>query len=226
MARIARVSHVVLNVSDPEASAEWYRDVLGMEWMNYSPGLGMSFMSFGTLDHDMALIEHKEAAFAGLLVLSEKHGLIGDGGARGSDSGRHPPGLLLEAGAGWFVAVSLAAGNPVRAINARLQFLVGKNLRWGLVREVLLGRVFRQKVGLRCQNLGYGHSPVLRVLLEKVRALAEDVVELDARDDDLRVLWVVSHDAGEAVLAGAVGDDECHRVGVGGVKPKTNERGE
>ena len=62
MARIARVSHVVLNVSDPEASAEWYRDVLGMEWMNYSPGLGMSFMSFGTLDHDMALMKAPEGA--------------------------------------------------------------------------------------------------------------------------------------------------------------------
>ena len=79
MARIARVSHVVLNVSDPEASAEWYRDVLGMEWMNYSPSLGMSFMSFGTLDHDMALIKAPEGVELGSPGLSHT-ALCIDGG--------------------------------------------------------------------------------------------------------------------------------------------------
>ena len=56
MAKINRVSHVVLNVSDPEASAKWYSEALGMELMNYSPEVQMAFMSFGTLDHDIALI--------------------------------------------------------------------------------------------------------------------------------------------------------------------------
>ena len=70
MARISRVSHVVLNVKDPEASAEWYRDVLGMETMNYSPGIGMAFMSFGTLDHDIALIKAPEGVETGSPGLS------------------------------------------------------------------------------------------------------------------------------------------------------------
>ncbi len=70
MARIARVSHVVLNVKDPEASAKWYSDVLGMETMNYSPGIGMAFMSFGTLDHDIALIKAPEGVETGSPGLS------------------------------------------------------------------------------------------------------------------------------------------------------------
>ena len=37
MAKIERVGHVVLNVSDTQASAQWYVDVLGMELMNYTP---------------------------------------------------------------------------------------------------------------------------------------------------------------------------------------------
>ena len=57
MAKISRVSHVVLNVSDPEASAKWYSEALGMELMNYSPGLDIAFLSFGTLDHDIALVK-------------------------------------------------------------------------------------------------------------------------------------------------------------------------
>ena len=57
MARISRVSHVVLNVKDPQASAKWYSEALGMEIMNYSPELEMAFLSFGTLDHDIALIK-------------------------------------------------------------------------------------------------------------------------------------------------------------------------
>ena len=40
MAKISKVGHVVLNVSDTQASAKWYADVLGMELMNYTPGFG------------------------------------------------------------------------------------------------------------------------------------------------------------------------------------------
>jgi catechol 2,3-dioxygenase-like lactoylglutathione lyase family enzyme len=57
MARIQKVSHVVLNVSDPAASAEWYSDVLGMEVMSSMESMGMVFLSFGTQDHDIALIK-------------------------------------------------------------------------------------------------------------------------------------------------------------------------
>ena len=60
MARISKVGHVVLNVSDAQASAKWYADVLGMEIMNYTPGLEMAFLSFGTSDHDIALIKGPE----------------------------------------------------------------------------------------------------------------------------------------------------------------------
>ena len=79
MARIARVSHVVLNVKDPEASAKWYSEVLGMEAMNYSPGIGMAFMSFGTLDHDIALIKAPEGVETGSPGLSHT-ALCIDGG--------------------------------------------------------------------------------------------------------------------------------------------------
>ena len=70
MAKIGRVSHVVLNVKDPEASAKWYSEVLGMEAMNYSPGINMAFMSFGTLDHDIALIKAPEGVETGSPGLS------------------------------------------------------------------------------------------------------------------------------------------------------------
>ena len=79
MARIARVSHVVLNVKDPEASAKWYSEVLGMEAMNYSPGIGMAFMSFGTLDHDIALIKAPDGVETGSPGLSHT-ALCIDGG--------------------------------------------------------------------------------------------------------------------------------------------------
>ena len=79
MAKIGRVSHVVLNVKDPEASAKWYSEVLGMEKMNYSPGIGMAFMSFGTIDHDIALIKAPEGVETGSPGLSHT-ALVIDGG--------------------------------------------------------------------------------------------------------------------------------------------------
>ena len=36
MSKVNKVGHVVLAVKDPEASAKWYVDILGMEMMNYS----------------------------------------------------------------------------------------------------------------------------------------------------------------------------------------------
>ena len=79
MAKIGRVSHVVLNVKDPEASAKWYSEVLGMETMNYSPGIGMAFMSFGTIDHDIALIKAPAGVETGSPGLSHT-ALVIDGG--------------------------------------------------------------------------------------------------------------------------------------------------
>ena len=70
MARIERVGHVVLNVSDTQASAQWYVDVLGMELMNYTPGLEMAFLSFGVSDHDIALVKAPEGAELGSPGLS------------------------------------------------------------------------------------------------------------------------------------------------------------
>ena len=70
MARIERVGHVVLNVSDTQASAQWYVDVLGMELMNYTPRLEMAFLSFGVSDHDIALVKAPEGAELGSPGLS------------------------------------------------------------------------------------------------------------------------------------------------------------
>ena len=65
MARVEKVGHVVLAVKDPEASAKFYTEALGMELMNYSPEIGMAFLSFGTRDHDIALIRAPEDALLG-----------------------------------------------------------------------------------------------------------------------------------------------------------------
>ncbi len=70
MAKIGKVGHVVLSVSDTQASAKWYADVLGMELMNYTPGLEMAFLSFGTRDHDIALVKGPEGVELGSPGLS------------------------------------------------------------------------------------------------------------------------------------------------------------
>ena len=53
MARIGRVGHVVLRVTDVDAAEEFYRDALGMETVRRSEGA--AFMSFGTQHHDIGL---------------------------------------------------------------------------------------------------------------------------------------------------------------------------
>ena len=79
MAKIKKVAHVVLNVSDPHASAKWYSETLGMEIMSHMPQLEMSFLSFGTQDHDIALIKAPEGAPLGSPGLSHT-ALMVDGG--------------------------------------------------------------------------------------------------------------------------------------------------
>lgn len=56
--KIKRVAHVVLYVGDPEASARWYCNVLGMQVsakVYEGPYTGGVFLSFGEHDHDLAL---------------------------------------------------------------------------------------------------------------------------------------------------------------------------
>lgn len=58
MPRIRRLAHLVLYVRDPEASAAWYSDVLGMTVtarVGGGPYAGGVFLSFGESDHDIAL---------------------------------------------------------------------------------------------------------------------------------------------------------------------------
>lgn len=50
---VKKVGHVVFNVRDPEASARWYKEILGM--IETARGEGGIFLSFGEQDHDIAL---------------------------------------------------------------------------------------------------------------------------------------------------------------------------
>ncbi|MBM3226364.1 MAG: hypothetical protein FJZ47_21585 [Candidatus Tectomicrobia bacterium] len=69
MARINKVGHVVLNVKDVAASAQFYADVLGMEVMLLR-GENAAFLSFGTQHHDIALFKAPEGAEMGGLGLN------------------------------------------------------------------------------------------------------------------------------------------------------------
>ena len=65
MVKVNKVGHVVLAVRDPEASAKWYTEVLGMELMHYSDKGKMAFLSFGTQHHDIAVVKAPEDAKLG-----------------------------------------------------------------------------------------------------------------------------------------------------------------
>lgn len=65
---VDRIAHVVLFVSDPEASARWYCDILNMKITARAgdgPYKGGVFMSFGLSDHDIALFQAEEGATKG-----------------------------------------------------------------------------------------------------------------------------------------------------------------
>jgi catechol 2,3-dioxygenase len=76
--RIKRVAHILLYVSDPEASAKWYCNVLGMQVsarVPDGPYAGAVFLTFGEYDHDIALLpstgeitRHREYEHIGLEV--------------------------------------------------------------------------------------------------------------------------------------------------------------
>ena len=66
--KIRRIAHVVLYVADPEASAAWYQDVLGMKIVTRiadGPCKGGLFLSFGESDHDIALFRSQPGASKG-----------------------------------------------------------------------------------------------------------------------------------------------------------------
>ena len=70
MAKISRVGHVVLYVSDVEAAVGFYRDALGMEVVRHDTERGMAFMSFGTQHHDIGLFRVKGEETRGTLGLA------------------------------------------------------------------------------------------------------------------------------------------------------------
>jgi len=56
--RVRRIAHIVLYVRDPETSARWYSEILGMRIsarVADGPYRGGIFLSFGEQDHDIAL---------------------------------------------------------------------------------------------------------------------------------------------------------------------------
>ncbi|MBS0393905.1 MAG: VOC family protein [Proteobacteria bacterium] len=65
---MTRIGHIGLFVADPEASARWYADVLGMSVVacaSDGPYKGGIFMSFGTSDHDIGLFPQSPGASKG-----------------------------------------------------------------------------------------------------------------------------------------------------------------
>ena len=60
MARIERVGHVVLYVSDVPTAVEFYRDKLGIEVVRWTERPG-AFMSFGRQHHDIGLFNARNA---------------------------------------------------------------------------------------------------------------------------------------------------------------------
>ncbi len=66
--KVKKIAHIVLFVSDPEASAKWYANVLGMTLVSRAsdgPYKGGVFMSFGESDHDIALFPQAPDATKG-----------------------------------------------------------------------------------------------------------------------------------------------------------------
>ena len=70
-------THIALLVTDPDASALWYADILGMEQVARNNG-DWIMMGFGEKHHDIALIKAPEGAGRGTLGL-QHYGLEIDG---------------------------------------------------------------------------------------------------------------------------------------------------
>ncbi len=69
-------THISLFVSDPDVSARWYADILGMH--ESARGESWVMMAFGTKHHDIALIRAEPGAHQGGLGL-QHYGLEIDG---------------------------------------------------------------------------------------------------------------------------------------------------
>lgn len=69
MARIERVGHTVLYVSDVAKAVEFYRDKIGMEVTRWNGPPG-AFMSFGRQHHDIGLFKVRGEPTRGTLGLS------------------------------------------------------------------------------------------------------------------------------------------------------------
>ena len=70
MAKINKVGHVVLNVSDLDTSMAFYTAALGMEIMAHNTERQMAFLSFGTQHHDIALCQAPAGAERGVLGIN------------------------------------------------------------------------------------------------------------------------------------------------------------
>ena len=70
MTNIKRVGHVVLHVEDFESSVAFYRDVLGMEVVDYRPQRERAFLSFGEQHHDIGIFKDEGARIRGTLGLA------------------------------------------------------------------------------------------------------------------------------------------------------------
>lgn len=70
-------THLALFVTDPEVSAQWYEDILGMERMACN-GSDWIMMGFGEKHHDIALIKAEPGATQGNLRM-QHYGLEIDG---------------------------------------------------------------------------------------------------------------------------------------------------
>lgn len=77
MARIQRVGHVVLRVTDVPKAEAFYRDALGMETVRRSEGA--AFMSFGTQHHDIGLFSVRGEQTRGNVGLGHV-ALVAEGG--------------------------------------------------------------------------------------------------------------------------------------------------
>ena len=61
MPKPKRIGHLVINVSDLDASTKFYTDVIGFEISVERPGFG-TFLTCGSIHHDLALFQAKEGA--------------------------------------------------------------------------------------------------------------------------------------------------------------------
>ena len=61
MAKPKRIGHLVINVSDLDASTKFYTEVLGFQISIERSGFG-TFLTCGSIHHDLALFQAKEGA--------------------------------------------------------------------------------------------------------------------------------------------------------------------